>query len=178
MREAASDMCDGAATKRISMLSSPRHSNSPSNRAVDAVFGSRLAFTLLLTIAIFIAAAHPSPAQEGPDEAVLSEGKSDFEWHCETCHGPEGDGDGPMSKMLIERPADLTAIAKANGGTFPFWRVYRIILGKEQVPGHETFMMPEFWKRFSRDEKDWDYPMPPHVRVLLLTHYVESLQKR
>jgi hypothetical protein len=51
-------------------------------------------------------------------------------------------------------------------------------LGKQAVPGHETFQMPEFWKRFSRDEKDWDYPLPPHVRVLLLTHYVETLQEQ
>ncbi len=160
------------------MLSNPRHSIPTSNRAVDPVFGSRLAPALLLSVALIIGAIHPLAAQEGPDEAVLSEGKSDFEWHCTNCHGPNGKGDGPMAKLLIEPPADLTAIAKANGGTFPFWRVYRIILGKQAVPGHESFQMPEFWKRFSRDQKDWDYPLPPHVRVLLLTHYVETLQKQ
>ena len=160
------------------MLSKPRHSTPPSNRAADPVFGSRLAPALLLSVALIIGAAHPLAAQEGPDEAVLSEGKSDFEWHCTNCHGPNGKGDGPMAKLLIEPPADLTAIGKANGGTFPFWRVYRIILGKQAVPGHETFQMPEFWKRFRRDEKDWDYPLSPHVRVLLLTHYVETLQEQ
>jgi hypothetical protein len=158
------------------MFSNPRQSAPILRRAVDAVFGSSRALAFSLSGVLIIAAAHPSGAQEGRDEAILSEGNSDFEWHCAICHGP--DGDGSMSKMLIERPADLTALAKANGGTFPFWRVYRIILGKEAVPGHETFMMPKFWKRFSRDWEDWDYPMPPHVRVLLLTHYVESLQKQ
>jgi mono/diheme cytochrome c family protein len=158
------------------MLSNPRHSTSTLKRAVDAVFGSRIA--PLLSVALIIAAAHPSAAQEGPDEALLSEGKIDFEWHCTNCHGPNGKGGGPMAKLLIKPPADLTAIAKANDGTFPFWRVYQIILGKKAVPGHETFQMPEFWKRFSRDQKDWDYPLPPHVRVVLLTHYVETLQKQ
>ena len=158
------------------MLSNPRHLSSTMKRAVDAVFGSSIA--PLLSVALIIAAAHPLAAQEGPDEAILSEGKSDFDWHCTTCHGPGGRGDGSMSNLLIERPADLTAITKANGGTFPFWRVYRIILGKQAVPGHESFMMPEFWKRFSRDQRDWDYLTPPHVRVLLLTHYVETLQKQ
>lgn len=158
------------------MLSNPHQLTYALKHAVDAIFCSRLA--PLLSVALIIAAANPSVAQEGPDEAALSEGKSDFEWHCTNCHGPKGKGDGPMAKLLIERPADLTAIAKANGGTFPFWRVYRIILGRQAVPGHESFMMPEFWKRFSRDQKDWDYPLPPHVRVLLLTHYVENLQKK
>ncbi len=160
------------------MFSNSRHSAPILRRAVDAVFGSSVALALLLSVVLIIAAAHPSRAQEGPDEAILSEGKSDFKWHCAICHGPDGNGDGSISKMLIERPADLTAIAKANGGTFPFWKVYRIILGKEAVPGHETFMMPKFWRRFSGNWEDWDYPMAPYVRVLLLTHYVESLQKQ
>jgi hypothetical protein len=82
-----------------------------------------------------------------------------------------------MAKMLIKPPADLTTIAKGNGGTFPFWRVYRIIAGNEEaVPGHEAFQMPNFWRRFNRDEKEWGF-LPPQVRVLMLTHYVESLQK-
>jgi mono/diheme cytochrome c family protein len=121
--------------------------------------------------------AASSFAQEGPDPQVIGEGKSDFSWHCTACHGDGGKGDGPMAKMLIKPPADLTAIAKANGGTYPFWRVYRIVAGKSPVPGHETFQMPDFWRRFSGDEKEWGF-LPPHVRVLELTHYVESLQEK
>jgi mono/diheme cytochrome c family protein len=117
-------------------------------------------------------------AQEfAPDESVLGEGKSDFEWQCSSCHGPDGKGDGPMAKMLIKPPANLTVIAKANGGVFPFWRVYRIISGKTSVPGHQSFQMPDFWKRFRGDEKEWGF-LPPHVRVLELTHYIESLQEK
>jgi hypothetical protein len=37
--------------------------------------------------------------------------------------------------------------------------------------------MPDFWRRFSGDEKEWGF-LPPHVRVLELTHYVESLQEK
>jgi len=132
---------------------------------------------ILLGACLLFAASIPAPAEEGPDEHVIGQGKSDFEWHCTACHGESGKGDGPMAKMLIKPPADLTAIAKANGGTFPFWRVYNIIAGKHAVPGHETFQMPDFWRRFSGDEKEWGF-LPPHVRVLELTHYVESLQEK
>jgi len=133
-------------------------------------------------LAVILAAgllyAAGAAAQEvTPDESVLGEGKSDFEWQCSSCHGSDAKGDGPMAKMLIKPPANLTVIAKANGGVFPFWRVYRIIAGKTSVPGHQSFQMPDFWKRFRGDEKEWGF-LPPHVRVLELTHYIESLQEK
>jgi len=133
-------------------------------------------------LAVILAAgllyAAGAAAQEAtPDESVLGEGKSDFEWQCSSCHGSDAKGDGPMAKMLIKPPANLTVIAKANGGVFPFWRVYRIIAGKTSVPGHQSFQMPDFWKRFRGDEKEWGF-LPPHVRVLELTHYIESLQEK
>ncbi len=131
---------------------------------------------VLVGIGMLFTAVAPALAQDDPEEQVIAEGKSDFEWHCAACHGESGKGDGPMAKMLIKPPTDLTALAKANGGKFPFWRVYNIIAGKAHVHGHETFQMPDFWKRFGGDEKEWGF-LPPHVRVLELTHYVESLQE-
>jgi mono/diheme cytochrome c family protein len=121
-------------------------------------------------------AATTASADEAPDDRVISDGKSDYEWHCRSCHGADGKGNGPMAKMLMKPPADLTAIAKANGGVFPFWRVYRVIDGQKPVPGHETFQMPGFWKRFRAYEKEWS-SLAPHARILELTHYLQSLQE-
>jgi mono/diheme cytochrome c family protein len=132
---------------------------------------------MLLGAGLLLGSVASGLAQDQPDQQVIGEGKSDFSWHCSACHGESGKGDGPMAKMLIKPPADLTAIARANGGTFPFWRVYHVIAGKTPVPGHETFQMPDFWRRFSGDEKEWGF-LPPHVRVLELTHYVQSLQEK
>ncbi len=133
---------------------------------------------LILAAALLGGAAYPSAAQEeAPDSQVISDGKDDFEWHCSACHGTKGKGNGPMAKILIKAPADLTAIAKNHDGSFPFWRVYRIIAGKTAVPGHETFQMPDFWRRFSGDEKAFGL-LPAHVRILMLTHYVETIQKK
>ena len=42
---------------------------------------------------------------------------------------------------------------------------------------HETFQMPQFWQRFRDDESKPGY-LPAAVRILLLTHYVESLQAK
>lgn len=131
----------------------------------------------LLGAALCFASAPVAVAKDEPDPTVIGEGKSDYEWHCTSCHGADGKGGGPMAKMLVKPPADLTSIAKANGGTFPFWRIYRIIAGRSPVPGHESFQMPDFWERFRGQEKEWGF-LPPHVRVLELTHYVESIQQK
>lgn len=130
-----------------------------------------------LSAGLLMESSGEAHAQQGPDTQVISDGKGDYEWQCASCHGPGGKGDGPMAKILVTPPTDLTTIAKKNGGVFPFWRIYRVISGKTKVPGHEAFQMPDFWKRFSGQA--WEFGLlPPHVRILELTHYVESLQQK
>ena len=136
-----------------------------------------LGLALLLGAMLLVLATTAASAEESPDAQVISEGRDDYQWQCASCHGPDAKGNGPMAKMLVTRPADLTVLAKADNGAFPFWRVYRIISGKSAVPGHETFQMPEFWKRFKGEEREFGF-LPPHVRVLELTHYIESLQEK
>lgn len=123
--------------------------------------------------------AAPSRAEaSAPGQAeILAEGRDLYDWHCANCHGSGGRGDGRMASVLVIPPSDLTAIASRNGGVFPFWRIYRVVDGGQPVKGHETFQMPRFWERFQRDEGKPGY-LPAHVRVLLLTHFLESLQKR
>ena len=41
-------------------------------------------------------------------EAVLTKAKKVYVENCLQCHGETGKGDGPMSGMLKERPADLS----------------------------------------------------------------------
>jgi hypothetical protein len=131
---------------------------------------------LCVIAGLLLGVATPALAQDKPDPTVINAGKDDFEWQCAPCHGADGTGNGPMAKQLIKAPTNLTGIAKTNDGTFPFWRVYRIISGKKEVPGHETFQMPEYWKRFTGAEYAFGF-LPPHVRVLMLTHYLETIQQ-
>lgn len=132
---------------------------------------------LALCAALLIGVAGPLSAQETPDERVISAGKDDYDWNCASCHGADGKGGGSMAKMLVKPPIDLTAIAATNDGRFPFWRVYQIIAGNKPVPGHETFQMPDFWRRFRGDETAYG-SLPAYVRILLLTHYIENLQEK
>ena len=74
-------------------------------------------------------------------------GKREYESKCATCHGAGGKGDGPQAQMLPTQPADLTLLAKDNGGVFPARRLYEIIDGRREVAAHGPRTMP-VWGRF------------------------------
>ena len=134
------------------------------------------ALARLLGISVVISLSAVGSGRAQPAE-ILAEGAQDYEWYCTACHGGDGAGSGPMAPILVVPPADLTAIARNNGGKFPFWRIYHIVAGDVDVRGHETFQMPRFLKRFRGEEGKPGY-LPAQVRVLLLTHYLEALQAK
>jgi mono/diheme cytochrome c family protein len=135
----------------------------------------RAATCSLLLLIVF--ASTPLAAAGGRTQAaVFNDGKQEFEENCVACHGRDGTGKGELGVKLVKPPKDLTAIAKANGGEFPFWRVFDIVAGDTDVPGHETFQMPLYSQRM-RGQEAAGLP-PAHVRVLELTHYLESIQRK
>jgi mono/diheme cytochrome c family protein len=74
--------------------------------------------------------AAPAAAQDPARGAEL------FAGHCAACHGPAAEGNGPMAEVLEVRPADLTALAAAEGGAFPLERVVRAIDGRTLILSH------------------------------------------
>lgn len=109
--------------------------------------------------------------------AVFDDGKMEFEENCTACHGKDGTGTGELAVKLVKPPKDLTTIAQRNGGEFPFWRVFDIVAGDTPVAGHDTFQMPLYSQRMRAHEGTPGF-LPAHVRVLELTHYIESVQKK
>jgi mono/diheme cytochrome c family protein len=57
-------------------------------------------------------------------------GKEMFKTYCASCHGANGKGDGPAASALKTTPADLTMLAKNNGGKFPADKVASILRGR------------------------------------------------
>ena len=43
-------------------------------------------------------------------------GKEMFQAYCASCHGADAKGDGPAAAALKSKPANLTELAKNNGG--------------------------------------------------------------
>ncbi len=132
-------------------------------------------FASVLVLVAIQALASASGVWANQDE-IIADGLEEYLDNCAACHGPEGLGDGKMAKMLLTPPLDLTGIAERNGGEFPFWRIYETIDGRDSETIHGTFQMPIFGERFRGQEKIYGYD-PTGVRILLLTHYLQSIQK-
>jgi mono/diheme cytochrome c family protein len=132
-------------------------------------------FLFAAALAASLAAwAAPAAAQQ---DKVIGDGRYEYQGQCQTCHGLLGKGDGTVADILIVAPPDLTQIAKRNGGTFPFWTVYDIIAGDKPVRAHQFSGMPLWGQRF-RAEEEAGVAAPADIRMLLLTHYLESIQEK
>lgn len=98
-----------------------------------------------------------------------------FRAHCAACHGSDGAGSGPLASALKSKVADLTVIAKNNGGQFPTKRVQATILGDEVLTSHGSRDMPIWGPIFHQVEADQDFG---NVRVENLVKYLQSIQKK
>lgn len=96
------------------------------------------------------AALDPVPAEYagatnplGADAATA--GAEVFKTNCESCHGPQGHGDGPAGAALDPAPKNLPEIAAQAGDDYLYWRINT---GKEG-----TAMVA--WKGVLTDEQIW-----------------------
>jgi mono/diheme cytochrome c family protein len=112
-------------------------------------------------------------------EEIVAAGKREFHGHCAVCHGLGGKGESVMTtfNLLTVSPTDLTQLRKRNQGQFPFWQVYRIIDGREEVKGHGTRDMPIWGERFTEEEGSTLADETRAIgRILAIIHYMESIQ--
>jgi mono/diheme cytochrome c family protein len=96
--------------------------------------------------------------------------------HCAACHGPEGKGNGPVGATLKSKPADLTILAKNNGGKFPTERIQKFISGDDpSLSSHGSREMPVWGPIFHQVEEDQDFG---NVRLQNLIKYLQTIQKK
>ncbi len=74
-----------------------------------------------------------------------AEGAKIFKTNCETCHGPQGRGDGPIGESLDPKPQDLAELQSVVADDYLYWRI------AEGSPG--TSMPP--WKNILTEEQIW-----------------------
>jgi hypothetical protein len=118
-------------------------------------------------------------------------GKMEYQSSCAACHGIDAKGNGPVSKELKTRPADLTVLAKNNNGVFPVNRVHQIIDGRDSLTSHGTREMPIWGYRFVpqqhfilKNTDDYIY-LPPgspepvvQSRILAVIDYLNRIQEK
>ena len=100
-----------------------------------------------------------------------------FRTYCASCHGSSARGDGPLASSMSKKPANLTEIAKRNGGEFPSELVFKTIDGRQKVRGHGGPDMPEWAEAFSKSREAGDAERVKAV-IESLVAYLESIQVR
>jgi mono/diheme cytochrome c family protein len=128
-----------------------------------------------LILALPAAAQLPPPPQSlVPDAVASAVGQIIYQRYCGSCHGAVGKGDGALVKDLAVAPTDLTQLAKANGGKFPFDHVVQVIDGRHAARGHGTPEMP-VWGEIFPKTKGTESPSVENA-VARITHYIWSIQ--
>ena len=105
---------------------------------------------------------------------AITSGSDMYKAYCAVCHGMDGKGSGPAAEALKVTPTDLTALAKMNGGKYPFDHVASTIQGELHLPAHGSREMPVwgalFWSMSQGHSSE------VQLRITNLNNYVKSLQ--
>jgi mono/diheme cytochrome c family protein len=140
--------------------------------------GTHGALAAILLASALVPLAAVASAQQTA-EAVLTGTTGDqlFKTYCASCHGKSAKGDGPLADSLRFRPADLTLIAKRNGGKFDPDKVYHIVDGREPVKGHGGTDMPVWGDAFKRSVEGYSEKAVKE-RIQALVDYLKSIQAK
>jgi len=144
---------------------------------------TRLRFLAIWALGIFLVSAMGAAAQTKPtaekqyEQLIFSvRGPDLYHAHCAACHGPDAKGTGPVGVALKIKPADLTVLAKNNGGRFPTQRIQKFISGDDpSLLSHGTREMPVWGPIFHQIEEDQDFG---NVRLQNLIKYLETIQQK
>jgi len=118
-----------------------------------------------------------APAASAQEYTQTTTGREVFQTYCASCHGEAARGDGPLSSAMNRKPANLTEIAKRNGGQFPSELIFKTIDGRQPVRGHGGPDMPVWGDVFTRLRDAGDAERVKAI-VQSLVEFLDSIQLR
>jgi mono/diheme cytochrome c family protein len=104
-------------------------------------------------------------------------GAQTFETHCASCHGPRGEGDGPVAATLRAPLPSLRTLAARNGGEFPADRAASYIDGRALPAAHGARAMPVWGGVFSVTNQLLRDAESPEQRIDDVIAYLRELQE-
>jgi mono/diheme cytochrome c family protein len=111
-----------------------------------------------------------------PDRETAARGSVMYRVYCSNCHGRAGKGDGKLATSLVTAPADLTQLARNNGGVFDADQVYAAIDGREEVAAHGERDMPVWGLSFRHPEAEDDQEPAIRARLEDLVAFLATIQ--
>jgi len=103
-------------------------------------------------------------------------GKAMYQEYCAACHGKNADGQGPAAPAFKVEPSDLTALARRNGGKFPYDHFYAVLQFGTATLAHGSKDMPVWAPLFSSLDRDREAVVDQ--RLHNLASYVASRQAK
>jgi mono/diheme cytochrome c family protein len=134
-------------------------------------------YATLLVLAL--AGSAQAQDQGAAGAASIEAGRDVYMVFCQTCHGAEARGGGPLAKIMTREPPDLTGLAARNDGRFPAEMATRQIDGRDPLPGHGG-EMPVFGPIFDTDFAALTAPSGQPIltsrTIAELIHWLETIQ--
>src|SRR5579872_3082555 len=132
------------------------------------------AVTLLILLVLGMGTAQQKTIKHVPIKPTSpASGQEMFRSYCASCHGNDAKGDGPAAPALKTRPADLTVIARNNGGRFPAEHVMHTIRFGKETPAHGSKEMPVWGPAFESLNRSDSTVV--QQRITNLADYIKSL---
>lgn len=99
-----------------------------------------------------------------------------FKQYCAACHGRDAKGRGPARRALKIPAADLTTLAKRNGGEFPYEYVTGVLRFGPGKAAHGSADMPTWGPIF--EYMDHQNEGAVQQRIKNLCDYLATLQEQ
>jgi mono/diheme cytochrome c family protein len=111
------------------------------------------------------------------DSDQTARGATLFRIHCASCHGKQGEGDGPVAPALRTKPANLTTLTRLAGGKFPSAEVEAAIDGRTDIRAHGIREMPVWGLSLGEPGRDAQRPGETEAEIKALVRHLQTLQR-
>jgi mono/diheme cytochrome c family protein len=139
----------------------------------------RRAGLLGATLAAAIGIAATSLSACGQSSQAQIAGARLYANHCASCHGAQGEGDGPVAAVMKVGVPNLRNLSLRNNGEFPLDAVRAYVDGRNLPAAHGDRYMPIWGNEFGYGDKNGEADEKVIAeRMDAIVGYVRSLQYR
>ena len=124
----------------------------------------------LLILSVTLVGCTIDPAEEFSGAYLYSN-------YCASCHGANGEGDGPVAAVMATQVPNLRLLSERSNGIFPADAVREYVDGRTVVSAHGDRRMPFWGDVFSWEgTDDPDIEQRVQARISAIVDFVSEMQ--